>query len=483
MTSAILLSHLQDPTTGTSSIPLPTLQSVLSHQLSTAPSTSTTSSSLTVTQLTATAISSPFFHPTSGAFEFAKVQVFETAFRHAIHLLRQQRSKREDGNLTRWTRDVITGVQGGHPILRLAACGGILLGVEDLKSANTNENGEASIKIARTLVESETLVALAEVLDSTTVLYTEWEHEFQLYRRSSRQSLAQDTLLIAFVLASHSLPLVDSQKLSALPLYVLVRLLTGILVSFFRLSDPNSDGKPDENPPTDLTHVASLAILTSIILSVLIDSTHAGSYSRTLGTLSDTFNALLDLSRTIEQTYTATPSHQIPKQFLFTTLILSQSVLSSIVYLSPQNIEAHPDTSLTPSSLALTILQTLTNLSLVISQFGGVTKAFEQLRKVFYLCIDVALSSGWQRNSKDEENKHESVETYVLHLSQFLQTQAPETGWHFLSLALAYSSTVCVALTLPFRAKLTFALSTFEQLVPVLSPHSIINNVWAVCLP
>lgn len=483
MTSTILLSHLQEPTE--TSIRLSTLQSVLSHQLSIAPSTSTATSRLTVTQLTATAISSPFFHPASQAFECVKVQAFETAFRHAIHLLRQQRSKSDHGNLTQWTRDVITGVQGGHPILRLAACGGILLGVEDLtKSADPNK---APIQIARTLVESETVVALAEVLDSTTVVYTEWEHEFQLHRRSGRQILAQDALLIAFVLASHSLPLVDPQKLSALPMYVLARLLTGILVSFFRHSDPNSDAIPDPNSPTDLSQVPSLAKLTSIILSALVNSTHARSYARTLGTLSDTFNALLDLSRTIEQTYIENPSHQIPKQFLFTTLSLSQSFLSSIIYLRPQSIARHPDSSLTPSSIALTILQTLTNLSLVISQFGGVTKAFEQLPKVFYLCIDVTLSSGWQKNSRDkgnyQENKYEDVEAYVLHLSQFLQTQAPEAGRHLPFLTIDALIVCYVVPTLPFLAKLSFALSTFEQLVPVLSPHSIINNVWAVCYP
>jgi hypothetical protein len=64
-------------------------------------------------------------------------------------------------------------------MLRLAACGGILLGVEDLKNnLDVNGNGKASIKLHRKSVESETVVALAEVLDSTTV-HTEWEDEFQ----------------------------------------------------------------------------------------------------------------------------------------------------------------------------------------------------------------------------------------------------------------------------------------------------------------
>ena len=487
MTSTILLSHLQTANTRTPSIPLPTLQSVLSHHLSTAPSSSTSPTTLTVTQLSATAISSPFFLPKSQPFEYAKLQAFETAFRHAVHILRQQRSKEGSANrvnISRWTGDVIKGIQGGHPILRLAACGGILLGVEDSNN-NADVNAVATIRLSRRLVESETVVALAEVLDSTTV-HTEWEDEFQHQGRTQHPSQrpARTTLLLAFILASHSLPLIDSQRLTALPLHTLTQLLTSTLVSFFDPPDPNPDSEQNANAITDISHIPSLAKLTSVILSALLDSTHISTYTRTLSTISNTFNTILNLSRLIEQSNpTIDTTNQIPKQFLFTAVIIFQSVLSSIVYLRP-HIVAHSNTSITPPSLALKSLQTLTHLSLVISQFGGITKAFEQLQKVFYLSIDIILAPSQNQNGKGKQNENQTadVEAYVRRLSHFLQSQSPETGQlfpHFYLPTLRLSS----ATTLPSRAKQSFALSTFEQLIPILSPLCIINHVWVVCYP
>jgi len=431
MTSTILLSHLQTTNTRTP-IPLPTLQSALSHHLSTA-SSSTSPTTLTVTQLSATAISSPFFLPKSQPFEYAKFQAFETAFRHAVHLLRQQQSKEGSANrvnISRWAGDVIKGIQGGHPILRLAACGGILLGVEDLNN-NAVVNAKAPIKLSRKLVESETVVALAEVLDSTTV-HTEWEDEFQ--HQGQTQRPAGTTLSLAFILASHSLPLIDSQRLTALPLHTLTQLLTTTLVSFFDPPDSYRDSEPNANTNiTDISHIPLLAKLTSVILSALLDSTHTSTYSRTLSTTSDTSNTLLNLSRLIEQSHPIIDSsNQIPKQFLFTAVVIFQSVLSSIVYLRP-HIVADSNTGITPPSLALTSLQTLTHLSLVISQFGGITKGFEQLQKVFYLSIDIILAPSQNQNGKgkQKEDNTADVEAYVQHLSHFLQSQSPETGQSF----------------------------------------------------
>jgi hypothetical protein len=453
MTSTILLSHLQTPNTKPS-LPLPTLQSVLSHHLSTAPSTSNSTTTLTVTQLTATAISSPFFLPRSQPFEYAKLLAFEIAFRHAMHLLRQQRYN-EGGtnrvNLSRWTGDVIKGIQGGHPILRLAACGGILLGVEDLNH-DADKNGKRPIKVSRKLVESETVVALAEVLDST-IVHTEWEDEFQHQGQVQHPSrpTARSTLLLAFILASHSLTLIDSQRLTALPLHTLALLLTSTLVSFFKSPDPDPTLKISTNTVTDISLVPPLAKLTSVILSALVDSTRPRTYTRTMNTVSDTFNTLLNLSRVIEETQPTTdPPNQIPKQFLFTSITIFQSVLSSIVYLRPHSM-AHPGSSVNPPALALITLQTLTHLSLVISQFGGITKAFEQLQKVFYLSIDIILSSSRQQNQSQEgkgkqnEDGNENVEAYVQHLSHFLQSQSPETGElshssSFLTLPLSHAS-------------------------------------------
>jgi len=39
----------------------------------------------------------------------------------------------KESALAQWVTDVLKGAQGGHPLLRLAACGGLLLGVADVK--------------------------------------------------------------------------------------------------------------------------------------------------------------------------------------------------------------------------------------------------------------------------------------------------------------------------------------------------------------
>ena len=467
MTSTILLSHLQ---TSASGIPLPTLQSVLSHHLSNSSSTTT----LTVSQLTATAISAPFFHP---PLEYANVQAFETAFRHAVHLLSERLSKEEGTsrvNISRWTGDVINGIQGGHPILRLAACGGILLGVQDLRNnADVNDgkpDGGASIQFSRTSVESETLVALAEVLDSITV-HTEWENEFQHQVQQPSQHSNPNTRLMAFILASHSLPLIDPQRLAALPLHTLARLLTSILVSFFDSSDLESNSKT----LMDVSHIPSLARLSSVIFSVLLDSNHSRISTRTLRTVSDTFHTLLDLSKIIEQTYSTDPSNQIQKQFLFTILIISQSVLTSLVYIPP-HIITHPDTSITPSSLALMTLQTLTHLSLVIFQLGGITKGFEQLQKAFYLSIDILSSSRQiqtkKRKGEEKEEQNKDVEAYVQSLSQFLQSQSPEAGQYPLPFLMPmHSAFLLLSGDIPFSSQTIFC--TFD----IRTTHSVSKSL------
>jgi hypothetical protein len=74
------------------------------------------------------------------------------------------------------------------------------------------------------------------------------------------------------------------------------------------------------------------------------------------------------------------------KTFLFTTVMITQSIATAMTYLPP------PSSSI-PPSLALTILHTLSRLSFVISQFGGVTstsqEGFSELKRVFYSALDV----------------------------------------------------------------------------------------------
>lgn len=174
---------------------------------------------------------------------------FATAFRHATHLkyrsLVEEKKKLSairtilgrslETLLGQWVTDVYDGLQGGHPVLRLAACGGLLLGVEDVKiGENPSENDGVDIGSSRMCVENETVVALAEVMDTYATAWNshsssnveEWEKEFQ--------PAGQDILSLSLVLASRSLPLVEKHRLEALPLRALARLLTTTIASTFK---------------------------------------------------------------------------------------------------------------------------------------------------------------------------------------------------------------------------------------------------------
>ena len=66
--------------------------------------------------------------------------------------------------------------------------------------------------------------------------------------------------------------------------------------------------------------------------------------------------------------------------------MVAEATLSASVFIPPRPYE------LTPASLALQVLETLSHLSFIISQFGGVTtttQGFEHLKKTFYLALDI----------------------------------------------------------------------------------------------
>ena len=166
---SILLSQLHKPS---SSLPLSTHQSLISHFLAQTP---------TPTPLTATVISSPLFRP----FSHAKLATLVTAFRHAVHLRIKALEDEERNLFTRgirprvaeWVRGLVKGFKGGQALIRFVSAGGILLGLDDLVKKLGPNPGSGSVR-ART--EDELIVALTEILE----LYdapkdSAWEKEFQ----------------------------------------------------------------------------------------------------------------------------------------------------------------------------------------------------------------------------------------------------------------------------------------------------------------
>jgi hypothetical protein len=148
---------------------------------------------------------------------YDKLNTLSRSFRHAVHLKFTALSKEEakrgrleglfkqslSSAMDTWVKDVVRGLQGGDPVLRLASCNGLLLGVEDVHQHAKNPNNSSSsekeetrettpvrfdIPGARGLVEDEDIVALAEVMDAYAFSFAsgasahgveEWEKEFQ----------------------------------------------------------------------------------------------------------------------------------------------------------------------------------------------------------------------------------------------------------------------------------------------------------------
>jgi hypothetical protein len=165
----ILLNHLHKPS---SSLPLSTHQSLISHFLAQTP---------TPTPLTATVISSPLFRP----FSQAKLTTLVTAFRHAVHLRLKALEDEEKSLFTRgirprmaeWVRGLLKGFKGGQAVIRFVSAGGILLSLDDLIKKLGADPGSGSV---RAKTEDELIVALTEILE----LYgapkdSAWEKEFQ----------------------------------------------------------------------------------------------------------------------------------------------------------------------------------------------------------------------------------------------------------------------------------------------------------------
>lgn len=81
------------------------------------------------------------------------------------------------------------------------------------------------------------------------------------------------------------------------------------------------------------------------------------------------------------------------KTLLFSMIMVSEAVLSSIIFVPPQVYLLH-NNGPTPSSLALITLRTLSHLSFVVSQFGLFTtsspdESFKELKKTFYIALDI----------------------------------------------------------------------------------------------
>ncbi|KAJ7075880.1 hypothetical protein B0H15DRAFT_612967 [Mycena belliarum] len=466
---ANLLAHLNNPSTP---LPLPTIQSALAHHLAKlAP---------LPTPLAAIAVSSPLFlaHP----FTHPKLQTLFTAFRHATHLKFRDSKKAGQSALSsmfamsprarmkHWAAAVAKGIKGGKPILRLACYGGLLAGLEDLKIAK-------NLEIERSKLEDELVIALAECMDTyshSASTSSGWETEFQPVGDV-------DTMTLALISASQSLALVVPRKLKVLPLSMLLGLLTFSVTSAFAsgtfLSTASSSTSREATPTSTtlrtinnsplMEFIAPISKLTGLIMTTLCDSRPSEGISAAAAAL----EALRPVAKSLESDWMGgasvnlagnenldTPERTVSvwttlKTLLFANIMIADAALSSAVFIPPA---AYSGTGPMPSTLAVTVLQTLSNLSFVVSQFGGVTTTaspgFVELKKTFYLALDIL--------AKSEDESGRFVRELYREWQGYKEDLNPDV-----------------------QAKKAYALTCIEQLVPVLTGDYIQLYALPLALP
>ncbi len=163
--------------------------------------------------------------------------------------------------------------------------------------------------------------------------------------------------------------------------------------------------------------MASLARFTALSLTVLVESRRVPGWEA----IGRTLSRLQSLTGTVEKDWLqcplagvnedsdladdntreiATATWQVLKTLLFTTLMVLQSILSTVVFVpGPQSTASSSASPLTssPYATALDALHTLSHLSFVMPQFGGVASTSEgglpELKRAFYMALDVLSAS------------------------------------------------------------------------------------------
>ncbi|EED77947.1 predicted protein [Postia placenta Mad-698-R] len=426
-----ILSYLHHPT---AALTLSTVQSAVAHYLA--------NIHQSPTSLTASVISSPLFRRLS----HDKLDVLCTAFRHAVQLKVKLLHDEKRGLFARsvhymtgeWVKDVLEGFRGGHSSLKLACCGGLLLGLEDVEHELHARDGRM-----RRSVEEVVVLALAEVIDTYSyVRYpADWAKDFK-----SESEDGEEPLSLSLLLSSRG----------AHEKQILHDLLMSTIESAFQggdylLSATVSLSKGKE--AAVMFRVRGWRAMSQAIsrLRFLARSVEAGWIVGPFASLTSTNQD--DIAH--EERELLTQLWAILKTQLFTTLMLSQTILSTVVFTAPPH-DATSSTSYSPYLLTEGVLCTLSHLAFVIQQFGGVAtttqNGFPELKRAFYMALDV-LSASTVESARFVSELCQEINKHDIQLEAFL------------------------------HAKKAYVLACIEQLIPVLSDAQVRSDVFPLCQP
>lgn len=130
------------------------------------------------TPLVAFVVTSQLWHP----FDLQQLLSVGSAFRSAVHLKYEMLKKESRGLfggtvsslLSDWTRNVLSGLENGDSIMKMAVCGGTLMGLNDIQS-------KVAVK-SRHKVEESLVLNFSEVLEEASAQPINsdgaWEKEF-----------------------------------------------------------------------------------------------------------------------------------------------------------------------------------------------------------------------------------------------------------------------------------------------------------------
>jgi hypothetical protein len=155
------------------------------------------------TPLAAIVVTSPLFR-LSGATKTDTHRAYDaldallTALRHTVHIKLKLLHEEPTGIWVRgvnsrfaeWVGEVVKGLDGAQPVVKLACLAGLLTGLEDLRKEADTPVGNGRV---RGRVEEEAVIALAEVVDSASSTSTSqdpWEKEFRSRARSAESMLS-----------------------------------------------------------------------------------------------------------------------------------------------------------------------------------------------------------------------------------------------------------------------------------------------------
>ncbi|TRM64003.1 hypothetical protein BD626DRAFT_264045 [Schizophyllum amplum] len=537
MTSAVswrtytaVLTHLRSSTQ-----PPSVLQSLLAHHLATPPTA-------TATPLAAASVSSPYFIATP--FTYERTQAFEIAYRQAAHLCWKAL---ESGLLTpskqtqmlQWTSQVLSGLKNGNSLLRLAACAGLLLGLQDLE-AKTEQKISGR---ARNKLEDETVLALAECLD---IYSAEWVKEYGLI---SAQPASSDPLYMSLMFASHVFEYIPRRKLAVLPLPLISHLLASAISEAFLggavfsqfLNNIAPDGlypvafKSAETAASSLRITAdplyaalpTLCRFLSLTLTIPL-STSKPDLSVAQGILKtfDSIAAHADALSVLDNNSSANdargedvaPSARAQvadffatvKTLLFCTVMVADAVVAHAVYVPPaalthtslgttpastvdSPIETHPPVQ-TPSpakvsstahaALCRTLLRTLSRLAPAMLPSKA---TFPELARAFYAALDVlAVDASAADAIVVDITTRDRVYTTTYFMADTMTRSMADTITGPVAdtttgpMADTTTGPTGVSLTGPSNAspsRTAFALACIEQLVPVLSVGAV-ESAW-----